>query len=70
MALGERRFLPFRQMLDASADVGERGLGSLHTEQPSGALQAVEELAKHLITDHSRKQNTKMRLISPQTKFR
>lgn len=45
-------------MLDASADVGERRLGSLHAEQPSGALEAIEELAKHLITDYSRKQIT------------
>jgi hypothetical protein len=58
MTIGETRFLPFRQMLDASADIGERRLGSLHTEQPSGALQAVEELTKHLITDHSRTQIT------------
>lgn len=58
MTTGEKRYLPFRQMLDASADVGETRLGSLHPEQPSGALQAIEELAKHLITDHSRKQMT------------
>jgi hypothetical protein len=40
MTIGETRFLPFRQMLDASTDVGESRLGSLHTEKPSGAVQA------------------------------
>ena len=38
-------------MLNAGADVGETGLGPLHTEQPGGALQAMEELAEHLIAE-------------------
>jgi hypothetical protein len=36
-------------MLNARTDVGESGLGSLHTEQSGGALQAIEELAEHLV---------------------
>lgn len=36
-------------MLNARTDVGECGLGSLHTEQPGGALQAIEELTQHLV---------------------
>ena len=36
-------------MLNARTDVGECGLGSLHTEQPGGTLQAIEELTEHLV---------------------
>ena len=36
-------------MLNARTDVGESGLGSLHTEQPGGTLQAIEELTEHLV---------------------
>lgn len=46
MAIGKP---PPSQVLNASADVGECCLGSLHAEEPGGALKAVDELAQNLI---------------------
>jgi hypothetical protein len=40
-------------MLDASTNVGEGCLGPLHTEQPGGTLEAIEELAQHLVADQA-----------------
>lgn len=53
--------VPFRQVLNASTDVGESGLGSLHAEQPGGALEAIEELAEHLIAENDQQTQHKLR---------
>jgi hypothetical protein len=36
-------------MLGGSTNVGEGCLGSLHTKQLGGTLEAIEELAEHLV---------------------
>lgn len=38
-------------MLGGSTNVGEGCLGSLHTKQLGGTLEAIEELAEHLVAD-------------------
>jgi hypothetical protein len=65
MSICEQRFIPLGQILNARTDVGERGLGPLHTEQPGRALQAVEELEEHLITAITVKICHHQRIISP-----